>query len=79
VSDRAFFAVYDGHGGDRVAKYAGIHLHELLLNSSEYKDGDYHAALKKSFLGLDEKMRDDKQMLNVKSGATAVATLVTRM
>lgn len=32
----AFFAVYDGHGGARVAEYAGIHLHEKIINQPAY-------------------------------------------
>jgi protein phosphatase PTC2/3 len=28
----AFFAVYDGHGGSKVSEYAGVHLHERILN-----------------------------------------------
>jgi protein phosphatase PTC2/3 len=32
----AFFAVYDGHGGSRVAEYAGNHLHERILNQPSY-------------------------------------------
>ena len=32
----AFFAVYDGHGGARVAEYAGNHLHERILNQPSY-------------------------------------------
>eukprot|EP01134_Creolimax_fragrantissima_P006422 CFRG6422T1 len=74
---RSFFAVYDGHGGDRVAKYAGLHLDQLVAISDEYKESKYPEAMKKAFLGLDEKMREDPQMKNVKSGATAVATLIT--
>lgn len=32
----AFFAVYDGHGGHKVAEYAGFHLHEKIFNQSCY-------------------------------------------
>ena len=32
----AFFAVYDGHGGSKVAEYAGMHLHEKILNHPAY-------------------------------------------
>ncbi len=32
----AFFAVYDGHGGAKVAEYAGIHLHDKIINQPAY-------------------------------------------
>ena len=35
-SHAAFFAVYDGHGGARVAEYAGNHLHNKITSQSTY-------------------------------------------
>ena len=32
----AFFAVYDGHGGSKVAEYAGNHLHERIFNQPTF-------------------------------------------
>ena len=32
----AFFAVYDGHGGPKVAEYAGMHLHSKIINQPSY-------------------------------------------
>lgn len=32
----AFFGVYDGHGGTKVAHYAGMHLHKKIVNSTTY-------------------------------------------
>lgn len=34
----AFFAVYDGHGGAKVAEYAGNHLHERIFNQSHFSE-----------------------------------------
>ena len=35
----AFFAVFDGHGGAKVAEYAGKHLHKYIIKRPEYKEG----------------------------------------
>jgi protein phosphatase 2C family protein 2/3 len=32
----AFFAVYDGHGGPRVAEYAGANLHNKIVQHPLY-------------------------------------------
>ncbi|OBZ68999.1 Protein phosphatase 2C 2 [Grifola frondosa] len=45
-----FFAVYDGHGGSTVAKYAGEHLHKRLITDAAYRNNDYPLALKHAFL-----------------------------
>lgn len=35
--DTAFFGVYDGHGGDSVALYAGRHLHKFIVQRKEFQ------------------------------------------
>lgn len=32
----AFFAVYDGHGGPKVAEYAGTYLHSKILDHQSF-------------------------------------------
>ncbi len=49
----AFFAVYDGHGGPGTAQYCGVRLHEKLAGLPAYASGEYEAALKTAFLGID--------------------------
>ena len=38
----AFFAVYDGHGGSRVAEYAGMHLHDRIVQHPAYSTSPSH-------------------------------------
>eukprot|EP00899_Mesostigma_viride_P024534 jgi/Mesvir1/5265/Mv15379-RA.1 len=52
----SFFAVYDGHGGKEVALFCSRHLHNGLLSSPAYHDGNLAEALKESFLRMDEMM-----------------------
>eukprot|EP01135_Chromosphaera_perkinsii_P008190 Nk52_evm12s1178 gene=Nk52_evmTU12s1178 len=72
----ALFAVFDGHGGSNVAKYAGEKMHLRIISDKSYGAGDYEAALKNGFLGIDEDMLKDPTMRNDTSGATSVVCLI---
>ncbi|OSD07240.1 PP2C-domain-containing protein [Trametes coccinea BRFM310] len=78
TESNTFFAVYDGHGGSAVAKYAGEHLHQRLVADEAYKQKDYPRALKNAFLGTDEDIRSNPDFARDASGCTAVAALVTK-
>ncbi|CAG8597815.1 13510_t:CDS:10 [Ambispora gerdemannii] len=73
----SFFAVYDGHGGQNVAKYSGNHLHDRIVGNEEFAKKNYHEAIKNGFLGTDDDLRKDPQYTNDPSGCTAVTALVT--
>ncbi|KAI4521668.1 PP2C-domain-containing protein [Schizophyllum commune Tattone D] len=49
-----FFAVYDGHGGGTVAKFAAQNVHKRLVKEEAYEKKNYEEALKRAFLGTDE-------------------------
>lgn len=54
VEDRlSFFGVYDGHGGDKVALFAGDNIHKILAKQEAFKKGDFEQALKDGFLATD--------------------------
>lgn len=72
----AFFAVYDGHGGAKVAHYAGSHLHTAITSTDSYKAGDYAEAMRTGFLAIDEDMLRDEEMREEMAGTTAIAILV---
>lgn len=74
--DAAFFAVFDGHGGSRVAQYCGEHLHKDVVETEEYKSGNIIEALKNGFLVCDENMQFDDLMRDEMSGAAAVCVLI---
>ena len=48
-----FFGVYDGHGGDKVALFAGEHLHTIISKQEAFKNGDMEKAIKDGFLATD--------------------------
>ena len=49
----SFFGVYDGHGGDKVAIFAGQNVHKIIVNQDAFKRKDYEQALKDGFLATD--------------------------
>lgn len=51
----SIFAVFDGHGGQRVAKFASTRLPDLFLKAYE-KSGDEKFALECAFLGTDQEI-----------------------
>nr|GMD30578.1 probable protein phosphatase 2C 60 [Ipomoea batatas] len=53
----AFFGVYDGHGGDEVAKFCAKYLHQQFLRHEAYSAGELSTSIQKSFLRMDELMR----------------------
>ncbi|KAF8158375.1 phosphatase 2C-like domain-containing protein, partial [Crassisporium funariophilum] len=72
-----FFAVYDGHGGSTVARFAGQNVHKRLVAEEDYNQEEYESALKKAFLGTDEDLLADPAHTRDPSGCTAVAALIT--
>lgn len=42
----SFFGIYDGYGGDAVARYSSKYLHKLVVQQPEYKNNDFEKALK---------------------------------
>lgn len=57
--DAQLFAVFDGHGGRDVSVFLGRHFARELLNSAKYQMGDYEAALKETYLQMDQLLLSD--------------------
>jgi protein phosphatase 2C family protein 2/3 len=73
--DAAFFAVYDGHGGNNIAKYSSKHLHKYILKQPEYET-NIEEAIIKGFLDLDHVMLTDDSLKDQMAGSTAVTILI---
>ncbi|OAA68057.1 protein phosphatase [Niveomyces insectorum RCEF 264] len=73
----SFFGVYDGHGGDKVALFAGKHLHKIVAKQEAFKKGNYEQALKDGFLATDRAILNDPKYEEEVSGCTACVGLIT--
>lgn len=56
----SFFGVYDGHGGDKVAQFAGENIHKILAKQQAFKRMDFEQALKDGFLATDRAILSGK-------------------
>ncbi|EQB51005.1 Protein phosphatase 2C-like 2 [Colletotrichum gloeosporioides] len=76
-SKLSFFGVFDGHGGDKVALFAGEHIHEIIKKQETFKKGNYEQALKDGFLATDRAILNDPKYEEEVSGCTACVGLIS--
>lgn len=63
----SFFGVYDGHGGDKVALFAGENIHKIIAKQDTFKTGNYEQALKDGFLATDRAILSGMQAFAARS------------
>jgi protein phosphatase 2C family protein 2/3 len=63
----AFFGVYDGHGGDKVALFAGKNVHKIVAKQDAFKKRDFEQALKDGFLATDRAILKSESLVCVAS------------
>ncbi|KAI1091889.1 PP2C-domain-containing protein [Rostrohypoxylon terebratum] len=73
----SFFGVFDGHGGDKVAQFAGKNIYDILKKQDTFKAGNYEQSLKDTFLATDRAILSDPQYEDEVSGCTACCGLIT--
>ncbi|ODV86038.1 hypothetical protein CANARDRAFT_28088 [[Candida] arabinofermentans NRRL YB-2248] len=74
----AFFGVYDGHGGEKVALFTGDHLPTIITNTDAYKVKNYQQALKDGFLAADVAILKDDSLAKDPSGCAATSAIITK-
>ncbi|XP_050416346.1 probable protein phosphatase 2C T23F11.1 [Patella vulgata] len=74
--ESCFFGVFDGHGGGKIAQYAGNNLHKKIVLHTQYAQGNISEAIKQGFLTVDEDMLKDDAMKDELAGTTAVIVLL---
>lgn len=73
----SFFGVFDGHGGEKVALFAGENIHQIVKKQDAFKAGNYEQALKDGFLATDRAILNDPKYEDEVSGCTACVGLIT--
>ncbi|MED6242106.1 hypothetical protein ATANTOWER_000217 [Ataeniobius toweri] len=73
--ERAYYAVFDGHGGVDAATYAATHLH-VALSKQEMLQSDADVAFKRAFKHTDDMFRRKAKRERLRSGSTGVAVLI---
>lgn len=61
----SFFGVYDGHGGDKVALFAGENIHRIVARQESFLKGDVEQALKDGFLATDRAILEGQDALYI--------------
>lgn len=59
-----------------MSQYAGKHLHEYIIKTKEYTEGNIVKAMEQGFLQLDKAMQDDTVLKTERSGTTVIAILI---
>lgn len=73
----SFFGVYDGHGGDKVALFAGENVHHIVAKTDAFKKGAFEQALKDGFLATDRAILNDPRYEEEVSGCTASVGIIS--
>jgi protein phosphatase 2C family protein 2/3 len=72
----SFFGVFDGHGGDKVAQFAGENITSILCKQDTFNAGNYEQSLKDCFLATDRAILSDPRYEEEVSGCTACVGLL---
>jgi len=77
-SSWSFFAVYDGHGGDRAAAFATDMMHQHLVKSTGFKANDVVKALRQAFHETEREFLNIAGREGLRDGTTAVCAVIQR-
>jgi len=87
--EASLFAVFDGHGGQEVARFCGKYFTDELVKNENFRNGNFKRALEETFLKMDSILSGENAMDVLRefknetegqtfAGCTANVVLVTR-
>uniref|UniRef100_A0A7S0J6S1 PPM-type phosphatase domain-containing protein n=1 Tax=Calcidiscus leptoporus TaxID=127549 RepID=A0A7S0J6S1_9EUKA len=71
-----FYAVYDGHGGERAACFATETMHKCLIKSKAFQSRDHIKALEQAFLDVENQFLRIAEREGLSDGTTALVALI---
>eukprot|EP01117_Protostelium_nocturnum_P005600 TRINITY_DN2021_c0_g1_i3.p1 TRINITY_DN2021_c0_g1~~TRINITY_DN2021_c0_g1_i3.p1 ORF type:complete len:369 (+),score=109.56 TRINITY_DN2021_c0_g1_i3:651-1757(+) len=76
-SNYAFFAIYDGHGGNEAADFLASKLHESIVKDPNF-DKDTEGAISRGFQSTEAELHSlyNQKLLNEKVGTTACVAII---
>lgn len=75
----AFFGVYDGHGGEQMAVFAGENVHKIVSKQDAFAKGDMEQALRDGFLATDRAILEGSCCRLVLHNPLALASRLNRI
>ncbi|CCF60774.1 hypothetical protein KAFR_0L01640 [Kazachstania africana CBS 2517] len=80
IDHLALYGIFDGHGGDGVARYCGTKLVDIFRNQfcfNEYNCSKLKLSLIQTFLNTDIEIQNDTDLYNDHSGSTATVIVIS--
>jgi len=71
----AYFAIFDGHGGDLFSSYSSSHLHQTIFESDSFKAGNYDEAIREGIIQEDKELFEKYK--EQRGGSTATVCIIT--
>jgi len=74
----AYYGIYDGHRGSQAAEFVAETLHNKIVNSDKFKEGDVEGAIHDGFLATDKELLDTARAADEpwQDGCTAAVAII---
>ena len=77
--DVHYFGVFDGHAGPVTAHQLQEHMHMLIKDNPNYREGNIRTAIVESFKTMDLSLNQYAKMTRDISGSTAIVVIIDKL